>query len=68
LEAGCDVVLHCNGDLEEMRKVAYHCGVLEGEALRRADAVHAARRPAQEVDIPALEAKLAELLSVTMND
>ena len=68
LEAGCDLVLHCNGDLEEMRKVAYHCGVLEGEALRRADAVHAARRPAREVDIPALEAKLAELLSVTMND
>ncbi len=34
--AGCDVVLHCNGLMEEMRAVAGAAPVLSGEALRRA--------------------------------
>lgn len=68
IAAGCDVVLHCNGKLDEMRQVAYRAGTLQGAALRRAEAVHAARRPAQEVDIPALEAKLAGLLSGSRHD
>jgi beta-N-acetylhexosaminidase len=38
LKAGCDVVLHCNGDLEEMRKVAEGVGKLTGDAARRAGA------------------------------
>jgi beta-N-acetylhexosaminidase len=36
--AGCDVALHCNGRMEEMRAVAEAAPVLTGEALRRADA------------------------------
>ncbi|MEL7012234.1 MAG: beta-N-acetylhexosaminidase [Pseudomonadota bacterium] len=68
LEAGCDVVLHCNGNLEEMREVAYRAGWLQDEAWQRAEAVHAARQPAQEVDIPELEAKLARLLRRTLHD
>ncbi|MEM6578153.1 MAG: glycoside hydrolase family 3 N-terminal domain-containing protein [Pseudomonadota bacterium] len=68
IEAGCDVVLHCNGNLDEMRQVAYRAGTLQGDALRRAEAVHAARQPVQEVDIPALEAKLAGLLSGAGHD
>ncbi|MEM6480325.1 MAG: beta-N-acetylhexosaminidase [Pseudomonadota bacterium] len=68
LEAGCDVVLHCNGQLEEMRKVVHRAGVLQGEALRRAQAVHAARGPMREVDIPALETKVATLLRGALND
>ncbi|MEO3998966.1 beta-N-acetylhexosaminidase [Mesorhizobium sp. CAU 1732] len=37
LAAGCDVVLHCNGVMDEMRAVAARTSILEGEALRRAD-------------------------------
>ena len=38
LKAGCDVVLHCNGDLDEMRSVAEGVGKLKGKAARRAEA------------------------------
>ena len=37
LAAGCDVVLHCNGKLDEMRAVAAEAPELAGEAARRAD-------------------------------
>ena len=33
LAAGCDVVLHCSGDLEEMREIAAVCPPLSGRAL-----------------------------------
>lgn len=36
LKAGCDVVLHCNGDLDEMRAVAEGAGALKGGAAKRA--------------------------------
>jgi beta-N-acetylhexosaminidase len=42
--AGCDVVLHCNGDMAEMQAVAAGAGVLTGQAQRRARAT-LARRP-----------------------
>ena len=38
LKAGCDVVLHCNGDLEEMKQVAAGTGKLKGKAAKRAAA------------------------------
>ena len=38
LKAGCDVILHCNGDLDEMRHVAEGTGKLKGEARHRAEA------------------------------
>lgn len=36
LAAGCDVVLHCNGDFNEMRFLADYLGPVGGESLRRA--------------------------------
>jgi beta-N-acetylhexosaminidase len=36
-EAGCDMVLHCNGNLAEMTSIAQTCPTLAGEALRRAE-------------------------------
>lgn len=62
LAAGCDLVLHCNGDMAEMEAVTAACGALEGSALDRADAALAARRPAAPLDIDAAEAELAALL------
>ena len=36
LAAGCDVVLHCNGELDEMQAVAAEAPLLAGEAAARA--------------------------------
>lgn len=38
LKAGCDLVIHWNGDLAEMRQVAEGVGRLKGGAARRAEA------------------------------
>ncbi len=38
LRAGCDVVLHCNGDMDEMKSVVDGTKRLGGEAKRRAKA------------------------------
>ncbi|MCA3560994.1 MAG: beta-N-acetylhexosaminidase [Aestuariivirga sp.] len=46
LAAGCDVVLHCNGDMAQMEEVAAAAGVLKGKSLARAkEALKAARKP-----------------------
>ncbi|KSB88562.1 beta-hexosaminidase [Caulobacter vibrioides] len=41
LSAGCDVVLHCNGDMTEMKAVMSGVGKLSKEGRRRAQAVMA---------------------------
>lgn len=38
LKAGCDLVVHWNGDLAEMRQVAEGVGKLKGKAAKRAEA------------------------------
>ncbi|HET6969562.1 MAG TPA: beta-hexosaminidase, partial [Phenylobacterium sp.] len=38
LAAGCDVVLHCNGDMAEMKGVVAGTRTLKGRAARRAAA------------------------------
>jgi beta-N-acetylhexosaminidase len=35
IKAGCDVVLHCNGDMNEMKQVAQAAGVMTPDAIRR---------------------------------
>ena len=61
IAAGCDVVLHCNGDLAEMRAVAGEAPVLVGEALRRADAALAERHAPDAFDVTAGRARFAGL-------
>ncbi|MGR3540227.1 MAG: glycoside hydrolase family 3 N-terminal domain-containing protein [Hasllibacter sp.] len=61
VRAGCDIVLHCNGDMGEMQGIAARCGMLTGEALRRVAAVPPAPAP-QESDIPALIAEYGEII------
>ena len=60
LEAGCDVVLHCSGDLAEMRAIAPVCPALDGEALARARAAQAAMHP---VSMPPAEEEALALLA-----
>jgi beta-N-acetylhexosaminidase len=38
IDAGCDVVLHCNGDMAEMKAVVAGAGALKGRAAGRAEA------------------------------
>ena len=60
--AGCDVMLHCNGNLGEMQAVAAASGALAGAALARAEAALAARRTPDTADPKALDAELAQLV------
>ena len=43
IAAGCDLILHCNGKLDEMRAVAVAAPRLAGEAAERANAALAGR-------------------------
>jgi beta-N-acetylhexosaminidase len=61
--AGCDVILHCNGSLAEKQQVAEAAGKMDAEGQRRAEAALAARKQPDTVDIPALKAKLDALLN-----
>ncbi|MGN6412139.1 MAG: beta-N-acetylhexosaminidase [Nitrobacter sp.] len=61
VSAGCDMVLHCNGELAEMRQVAAEAPVLSGEALKRAQRALAARKPPQPLDREAARAELDAL-------
>ncbi|MBW8902640.1 MAG: beta-N-acetylhexosaminidase [Bradyrhizobium sp.] len=48
--AGCDMVLHCNGKLDEMREVARETPELSGKPLQRAGRALASRKAAQAFD------------------
>ncbi|MGT2438454.1 beta-N-acetylhexosaminidase [Bradyrhizobium betae] len=61
--AGCDVALHCNGNIEEMREVAAQTPELSGKALERANAALAARKAPQPFDRGAARAQLDGLIA-----
>ncbi|TFL19624.1 glycoside hydrolase family 3 N-terminal domain-containing protein [Jannaschia formosa] len=63
IAAGCDLVLHCNGDRAEMERVAGTCPRLAGAALERADRALAMRAEPVELDIEAARAELRALTS-----
>ena len=62
IAAGCDLVLHCNGDLMEMIAIADGVSELNGDALRRTEAALAFRTPSLDVDRKAMEARFDALL------
>jgi beta-N-acetylhexosaminidase len=62
IAAGCDLVLHCNGTLEEMREVADGVPELAGASLQRSDAALAYQRAPQDMDRGALERRFDFLL------
>ncbi len=63
LDAGCDIILHCNGDMEEMRQVASVADPLRGKAKARADRALASRRPADPAPLDELRREFSELLA-----
>jgi beta-N-acetylhexosaminidase len=62
ISAGCDMVLHCNGKLDEMRQVARETPELSGKALDRAKLALASRRSPQPFDRLAARAELDALI------
>ncbi len=62
LFAGCDVVLHCNGDMNEMKDVACEAKQLEGAALRRAGHALSQLVTPPAFDAAAVQARLDALL------
>jgi beta-N-acetylhexosaminidase len=63
IAAGCDVVLHCNGELAEMRDVAAAVPALAGTPAVRAKAALARRQPPKPMDVAASRAEFARLLA-----
>jgi len=63
LDAGCDVVLHCNGKLDDMDAVAAAAGGMTAQARIRAEDALGWRRPPEPVDIGALEAEFRALMT-----
>jgi beta-N-acetylhexosaminidase len=62
VSAGCDMVLHCNGNFDEMRAVARETPELSGKALERANAALASRKDPQPFDRSAGRAELDALI------
>ena len=63
LAAGCDVVLHCNGDMAEMKQVAAAVAPLAPAARRRLDRAEARRGAPQPIDRQALAARFQALVA-----
>lgn len=62
LAAGCDLVLHCNGEMAEMEAVVAASGTLTPAAAARAGAALAQRQQPAPIDSAALHAELSSLL------
>ena len=63
IAAGCDLVLHCNGDLDEMEAVASSVPVLAGRAAERAQRALVQRKPSNKHDPAALRLEWAALIA-----
>lgn len=62
LDAGCDLVLHCNGDMDEMRAIASRTRALDGSALARARRALAAATVSDRAKEDELRAEFADYL------
>jgi len=65
--AGCDIALHCNGDMNEMQEVAAEAPLFAGDSALRAErAVSLAHQPAV-IDVDEARARLARILDESDN-
>ena len=63
IAAGCDIVLHCNGDAAEMQQAVAAAGAMTPAAITRANRALAQRKTPETIDIAALEAELDTLIA-----
>lgn len=61
--AGCDVILHCNGEMSEMTAICGHTPFLTGVPADRADRVIKLTGRVDDADEHALRCEFAELLA-----
>lgn len=61
MDAGCDIALHCKGDMAEMQMVAGQAGDMRADTRARAASALARRGARVPVDIASIEADLAEI-------
>lgn len=64
--AGCDLVLHCNGNLEEMREVAKGAGTLGEESYDRWKPARDLRKPPRAFDRDEMLRELEDLVKPIM--
>ncbi len=64
LAAGCDLVLHCNGDMDEMEAVAKEAVTLGGESLARTEKALSMRTDPERVDLEDLIHRFSSLVSL----
>lgn len=62
-EAGCDIVLHCNGTVAQMAAVAEVAGMMDETSQHRADRALSWRRAPQDCDLSALSAEYDGLVA-----
>ncbi len=60
--AGCDVALHCNGDVDEMASVAEHAGPLDKAGRQRLDAALGRLSEPEFLHVPAAVSRIDEAL------
>jgi beta-N-acetylhexosaminidase len=63
IEAGCDVVLHCNGKMHEMVEIADNVDVLSEEALVRVQKSLKLLKQPKDINISEFENSVAEVLA-----
>lgn len=67
LGAGCDLVLHCKGEMADMGAIADAGGTMGAKAQKRADIAVSSRRPPIDIDIPALKDEFDTLVQGAAN-
>ena len=65
IAAGCDLVLHCSGELDEMQEVAAAVAVLAGRSAERGHAALARRKASEKHATGELRSKWAALVNQT---
>ncbi|MBK5962023.1 beta-N-acetylhexosaminidase [Rhodoplanes elegans] len=65
LAAGCDLALHCNGNLVEMEQVAAEAPTLSGASAERCAAALAARRPPDGIDLAEARAAFSRMIAAS---
>jgi beta-N-acetylhexosaminidase len=63
LAAGCDLVLHCNGKMDEMQAVAAEAPELAGDGKRRGEAALAVRKSPSGIDLAAARREFAAMMT-----
>lgn len=64
IAAGCDVVLHCNGDIAAMEPVVAAAGMMNAKAQQRAERALTMRQNPGPADLEALQAEYQSLISI----